>query len=194
MIVAGLTGSIGMGKSTTANMFRDENIPVYDADAAVHELYQGEAVPLVEAAFPGSLSAGKIDRKKLGQMVIGDDKAMVRLEALIHPLVRIEENKFLAAARAKGEKLAVLDIPLLLETGGKARVDVVIVVTASLQEQKKRVLSRDDMNEQKLDAILARQMPDSEKRGHADFVIDTTHGLISARDQVRAVIRSILQR
>jgi len=193
MIVAGLTGSIGMGKSTTAAMFRDENIPVYDADAAVHELYQGEAVPLVEAAFPGSARAGKIDRKKLGRMVIGDDKAMARLEALIHPLVRAEENKFLAAARVKGEKLVVLDIPLLLETGGKARVDVVIVVTASLQEQKKRVLSRDGMNEQKLDAILARQMPDSEKRGHADFVIDTTHGLVSTRDQVREVIKAIKQ-
>lgn len=188
MIIVGLTGSIGMGKSTTASMFADEGIPVHDADAVVHRLYEGEAVTLVEAEFPGTTEAGKIQRAELGKKVIGNADAMQRLESIIHPLVHQEERAFLENAQANNADIVVLDIPLLLETGGDKRVDVVVVVTASPEEQRKRVLAREGMNEEKFNAILAQQMPDGDKRKRADFIVDTSDGLEPARKQVRIII------
>ncbi len=191
MIIIGLTGSIGMGKSTTAAMFAAAGIPVHDADAVVHHLYEGEAVELLESEFPGTTEAGKIDRAKLGNKVIGNSAAMKRLESIIHPLVHREEKKFLEAAKANGADIVVLDIPLLLETEGDKRVDVVVVVTATQEEQRKRVLSRKGMSEEKFNAILAQQVPDHEKRKRANFVIDTTSGMESARNQVRKIIETL---
>lgn len=192
MIRAGLTGSIGMGKSTTAQMFRDEGIAVYDADATVHQLYEGEATPLIEAAFPNTTSDGKVDRAKLSEYVIGKPENMKKLEAIIHPLVHEKEQAFLKEAETRGDKLVVLDIPLLFETGGKNRVDKIIVVTAPAEVQRERVLARDGMTEEKFEAILARQVPDSEKREKADFVIDTSLGLEGARERVREIIASLM--
>lgn len=192
MIKAGLTGSIGMGKSTTAHMFRDEGIAVYDADATVHELYEGEAVPLVEAAFPNTTSDGKVDRTKLSEYVIGKPENMKKLEAIIHPLVHQKEQEFLKQAQTRGDVLVVLDIPLLFETGGKNRVDKIIVVTAPAEVQRERVMARDGMTEEKFEAILARQVPDSEKRKQADFVIDTSLGLEAAKKQVREIVTSLV--
>ena len=192
MIKAGLTGSIGMGKSTTAQMFRDEGIAVYDADATVHELYSGEAVPLVEAAFPNTTSDGKVDRTKLSEVVIGKPENMKKLEAIIHPLVHKQEQEFLKDAETRGDKLVVLDIPLLFETGGKNRVDKIIVVTAPAEVQRQRVLARDGMSVEKFEAILARQVPDREKREQADFVIDTSLGLEAANITVREIIKSLI--
>jgi dephospho-CoA kinase len=191
MIVLGLTGSIGMGKSTTAAMFREENIPVYDADAAVHALYEGEAVAIVEKLFPGTTRQGKVDRAKLADEVIDNPAALKQLEAAIHPLVRKREQRFLAEASEKGADLVVLDIPLLFETGGEKRVDGVIVVTASAQEQRKRVLARPDMTEQKFRRILARQTPDEEKRRRADFIVDSGYGFEVARQSVKEIITDI---
>lgn len=192
MIKAGLTGSIGMGKSTTAQMFRDEGIAVYDADATVHKLYSGEATPLIEAAFPNTTKDGTVDRTKLSEYVIGKPENMKKLEAIIHPLVHKQEQKFLKQAETRGDKLVVLDIPLLFETGGKNRVDKIIVVTAPAEVQRQRVLARDGMTEEKFEAILARQIPDSEKREQADFVIDTSLGLVVAREQVREIVASLV--
>jgi dephospho-CoA kinase len=191
MIVLGLTGSIGMGKSTTASMFREENIPVYDADAAVHALYEGEAVAIVEKLFPGTTRQGRVDRAKLADEVIDNPAALKQLEAAIHPLVRKREQRFLAEASEKGADLVVLDIPLLFETGGEKRVDGVIVVTASAQEQRKRVLARPDMTEQKFKRILARQTPDEEKRRRADFIVDSGYGFEAARQSVKEIIADI---
>ncbi|MER9140009.1 dephospho-CoA kinase [Mesorhizobium sp. M0830] len=191
MIVLGLTGSIGMGKSTTAKMFADAGVPVHDSDEAVHRLYAGKAAPLVEAAFPGTTSAGVVDRAKLGARVLGDAAALKRLEAIIHPLVRADADAFLARHRAAGTPIAVLDIPLLFETGGRDRVDKVVVVTAPAEIQRERVLARPDMTEEKLDSILARQVPDAEKRKLADFVVDTGQGLGSARAAVAAIIAEL---
>ncbi|MER9950886.1 dephospho-CoA kinase [Mesorhizobium sp. M0047] len=191
MIVLGLTGSIGMGKSTTAKMFVEAGVPVHDSDAAVHRLYAGKAAPLVEAAFPGTTSAGVVDRAKLGARVLGDAAALKRLEAIIHPLVRADADAFLARHRAAGAPIAVLDIPLLFETGGRDRVDKVVVVTAPPEIQRERVLARPDMTEEKLDSILARQVPDAEKRKLADFVVDTGQGLGSARAAVAAIIAEL---
>ncbi len=188
MIKAGLTGSIGMGKSTTAQMFRDEGIAVYDADATVHALYEGEAVPLIEETFPGSTANGRVDRELLGQQVIGNPEAMKRLEALVHPLVHQKEQEFLAAAKARGDAIVLLDIPLLFEVNGEARVDVIIVVSASAEEQRRRVLARDGMTAEKFENILAKQMPDQEKRKRADYIIDTGQGIDHARLQVRDII------
>ena len=181
MIKAGLTGSIGMGKSTTAQMFRDENIPVHDADATVHRLYSGDAAPLIEEAFPGTVVDGVVDRGLLGAKVLGNPQNMKRLEALVHPLVHLEEQAFLEQARSEGAGLVVLDIPLLFETGGADRVDLIIVVTAPPEVQRSRVLERPDMTEEKFQAILKRQVPDAEKRSQADFIIDTSQGLDHAR-------------
>ena len=192
MIKAGLTGSIGMGKSTTAQMFRDEGIAVYDADATVHELYSGEAVPLVEAAFPNTTSDGKVDRTKLSEVVIGKPENMKKLEAIIHPLVHKQEQEFLKDAETRGDKLVVLDIPLLFETGGKNRVDKIIVVTAPAEVQRERVLAREGMTEEKFEAILERQVPDSEKREQADFVIDTSLGLGAAKERVMEIVASLV--
>ncbi len=191
MIVLGLTGSIGMGKSTTADMFRFFGAPVHDADATVHALYRGAAVPLIEAAFPGTTADGTVDRAALAARVLNDAAAMQRLEALVHPLVRAEKEAFLAKARAEGVDVAVLDIPLLYETGQLAGLDAVVVVTAPPEVQKARVLARPGMTEEKFAAILARQLPDAEKRARADFVIDTGHGLEVAEAGVARVLRDL---
>ena len=191
MIVAGLTGSIGMGKSTTAQMFRDESIPVYDADATVHALYENEAVALIEAEFPGTTKNGSVDRKLLSGQVIGKPERMKALEAIIHPLVREKELGFRQNQNEAGAELIILDIPLLFETGGDRRVDKVIVVSCSPEEQRRRVLARDEMTEEKFLAILKKQTPDEEKRMKADFVIDTDKGLEIAREQVRGIIAEI---
>ncbi|PBB22808.1 MULTISPECIES: dephospho-CoA kinase [unclassified Mesorhizobium] len=192
MIVLGLTGSIGMGKSTTAKMFAEAGVPVHDSDEAVHRLYSGAAAPLIEAAFPGTAVDGVVDRVKLGARVLGDAAALKRLEAIIHPLVRADADAFLARHRNAGESIAVLDIPLLFETGGRGRVDKVVVVTAPAEVQRQRVLARPGMTEEKLAAILAKQLPDEEKRRLADFVIDTGQGLDAARAAVAGIIAELI--
>lgn len=191
MIVLGLTGSIGMGKSTTAAMFREEGVPVHDSDEAVHRIYAGPAVPLIERAFPGTVVDGVVDRQLLSQRVIGKPEELRRLEGIIHPLVRQDADAFLRDARERGEELVLLDIPLLFETGGKGRVDRIVVVTAPAQVQRERVLARPGMSEQKFEAILARQVPDEEKRRQADFIIDTSRGLEPARAQVREIVTEL---
>ena len=191
MIVLGLTGSIGMGKSTTAKIFVEEGIPVHDSDEAVHRLYAGKAAPLIEAAFPGTVRDGVVDREILGRHVIGNAAAMKRLEQIIHPLVRAGADAFLDRARDAGAPVAVLDIPLLFETGGRGRVDKVVVVTAPADVQRERVLARPGMTVEKFEAILARQVPDAEKRRLADFVVETGHGLEAARAQVRDIIAEL---
>jgi dephospho-CoA kinase len=191
MFVLGLTGSLGMGKSATAKMFAEEGIPVHDADAAVHDLYEGAAAPVIEAAFPGTTAAGKVDRDKLAQRVLGDSAALEKLEAIVHPLVRRAEQAFLDEAVRKGVRVAVLDIPLLFETGGDARCDAVVVVSAPLKIQRARALERSGMTEQKFAAILVKQMSDAEKRARADFVVDTSKGFNVARTQVRDILAHI---
>jgi len=191
MFVLGLTGSLGMGKSTTARFFAEEGVPVHDADAVVHRLYEGEAAAVIEAAFPGTTVAGKVDREELAARVLGDRAALKRLEAIIHPLVQEAERRLLAEAEARGEKIAVLDIPLLFETGGEERVDAVVVVSAPPEVQRSRALERPGMTVDKLDAILAKQMPDEEKRQRADFVVDTSRGFEAARAEVRAILQAI---
>jgi dephospho-CoA kinase len=188
MIVLGLTGSIGMGKSTTANLFMEAGVPVYDADAAVHRLYESEAVAAIEAAFPGTTTDGKVDRNRLSARVVHDSAAMKKLEDIVHPMLGASRQKFLQDAERSGAPVAVVDVPLLFETGGEKRVDAVVVVTTSPELQRERILARPNMTAEKLDAILARQMPDAEKRKRAHFVVDTSHGL----DPVRARIRDIL--
>ena len=190
MIILGLTGSIGMGKSATAAMFRDEGVPVYDADAAVHALYAagGAAVEPVEAAFPGVTKDGAIDREALREKVLNNADAMRQLEAIVHPLAGAAQMAFRSDAEAVGASFAVLDIPLLFETGGDARCDFVLVVTAPAEVQRARVLARDSMTDEVFQSILARQTPDAEKRARADFILSTAHGFEFARDQVRAII------
>ena len=188
MIVLGLTGSIGMGKSTTATLFAEAGVPVYDADAAVHRLYDGEAVAAIEAAFPGTTANGKVDRNRLSACVVHDSAAMRRLEEIVHPMLGASRQKFFQEAEQSGAPVAVIDVPLLFETGGEKRVDAVVVVTTTAELQRERILARPNMSEEKLEAILARQMPDAEKRKRAHFVVDTSHGL----DPVRARIRDIL--
>jgi dephospho-CoA kinase len=188
MLILGLTGSIGMGKSTTAKLFAEAGVPVYDADAAVHQLYEREAAPAIEAAFPGTTTAGKVDRAKLSAHVVHDPAAMRRLEEIVHPMLGVSRQKFFADAEAAGAPVVVVDVPLLFETGGETRVDAVVVVTTSPELQRERVLARGTMDEEKFNSILARQLPDAEKRKRADFVVDTSHGL----DPVRARIRDIL--
>jgi dephospho-CoA kinase len=191
MFVIGLTGSLGMGKSTAARFFAEEGVPVHDADAVVHRLYAGEAVATIEAAFPGATKAGKVDRTKLAAWVLDDSAALKKLEAIVHPLVHAAERRLLAEAEARGEKVAVLDIPLLFETGADQRVDAVVVVSAPAELQQSRVLGRPGMTIEKLDAILARQMPDAEKRRRADFVVDTSGEFDATRAQVRAILDAI---
>lgn len=191
MIVLGLTGSIGMGKSTTAKMFSDYGVPVHDSDEAVHRLYGGKAAPLVEAAFPGTTKNGVVDRTALAAHVLGDHTALKRLEAIVHPLVRADTEAFMERHRAAGTPLVLLDIPLLYETGGRDRVDRVVVVTAHADMQRDRVLSRPGMTEEKFRSILARQVPDEEKRRMADFVIDTGMGMEAARIQVADIIQRL---
>ncbi|MCF3933976.1 dephospho-CoA kinase [Acuticoccus sp. M5D2P5] len=192
MIIVGLTGSIGMGKSTTAGLFAAEGDAVYNADAAVHRLYQGRAVDPVGAAFPGVVIDGVVDRKALGAAVLGDAEALARLEAIVHPLVHEEEAAFLARAREDGRRIAILDIPLLFETGRDQEVDAVIVASAPADIQRARVLERQGMTEEKFSAILAKQMPDAEKRRRAHFIIDTGVDIPHAMREVEAVRRALL--
>jgi dephospho-CoA kinase len=188
MIILGLTGSIGMGKSTTAKLFAEAGVPVYDADATVHRLYEGEAAPAIEAAFPGTTTDGRVDRTKLSARVVHDPAAMKQLEQIVHPMLGASRQRFLSEAEQSGAPVAVVDVPLLFETGGEKRVDAVVVVTTTPEIQRERILARDNMTGEKLDAILARQLPDAEKRQRAHFVVDTSHGL----DPVRSRIRDIL--
>lgn len=192
MIVVGLTGSIGMGKTTTAGLFRAKGDAVYDADAAVHRLYAGRAAPLVEARFPGTVTDGVVDRARLSAAVTGDTAALKALEAIVHPLVREEEAAFLDDARAAGAAIAVLDIPLLFETGREGDVAAVVVASAPEEVQRERVLARPGMTAARLDAILARQMPDAQKRRRAHFIVDTSRGVADASQQVSAVRRALL--
>lgn len=194
MIRIGLTGSIGMGKTTTAAMFAEHGIPVYSADDTVHRLYGGRAVPLIERAFPGTTVNGHVDRQKLAASTFGNPQALKKLEEIVHPLVREEEAVFLEAAERAGRRFALLDIPLLFETGGDKRVDVVVVVTCDPAIQRQRVLSRDGMTPEKLEAILARQMPDAEKRLKADFLVDTGLGMDHARAAVAKVVEALKAR
>jgi len=191
MFILGLTGSVGMGKSATAKMFAEEGVPVHDADAAVHALYEGEAVQPIEAAFPGTTADGKVDRLKLGERVIGHADEIRRLERIVHPLVAAVRDEFLAEARRRGAKIAVLDIPLLYETGGETLCDAVVVVSAPAQIQRERVLARPGMTEAKFAALLAKQMPDVDKRARADFVVDTSKGFDAARAQVRDILAQV---
>jgi len=188
MRILGLTGSIGMGKSTTARLFMEAGVPVYDADAAVHRIYEGEAAPAIEAAFPGTTVEGRVDRAKLSAKVVHDPAAIKQLEQIVHPMLGASRKKFLEEAERSGVPVVVMDIPLLFETGGEKRVDAVVVVTTSPEAQRERILARGTMTNEALDAILARQLPDAEKRKRADFVVDTSHGL----DPVRTAIRDIL--
>jgi dephospho-CoA kinase len=191
MFVLGLTGSVGMGKSTTARFFAEAGVPVHDADAVVHRLYEKEAVAAIEAAFPGTTLDGTVDRKLLSARVVGDAAAFKRLEDIVHPLVHEAERRLVAEAQERGEKVAVLDIPLLFETAGEQRVDAVVVASAPPEVQKARVLGRPGMTLGKLEAILSRQMPDAEKRRRADFVVDTSQGFDAARAQVRAILNAV---
>lgn len=190
MLILGLTGSIGMGKSTTAAMFEAEGVPVYDSDAAVHALYAagGAAVAPVEAAFPGVVVDGAIDRARLSARVVGNPEALAKLEAIVHPLVGAHRIGFFEKAQAEGRDIVVLDVPLLFETGGQKSVDKVVVVSAPPEVQRARVLARPEMTPEKFEAILARQLPDAEKRARADFVIDTGQGVEHARAQVRDLL------
>lgn len=191
MIVAGLTGSIGMGKTTTARLFREAGDPVHDADAAVHRLYAGRAAPLVEARFPGTTRDGAVDRKALSERVMGDAAALADLEAIVHPLVRGEEAAFLEEARERRARLAVLDIPLLFETQRAGEVDAVIVVSAPADVQRERVMAREGMTEARFRRFLEKQVPDEEKRARAHFVIDSSRGIADAARQVAAVRRAL---
>lgn len=191
MRVLGLTGSIGMGKSTTAKMFSEAGIPVYDADATVHRLYEGEAVAAIEAAFPGTTVDGKVDRTLLSSRVVHNRDAMQQLERIVHPLLVAHHKRFLDDAEKSGAPVAVVDIPLLYETGGEQRVDAVVVVSTTPDVQRERILARDGMTPEKLDAILTKQMPDEEKRRRADFVVDTSHGLEPVRVRVHEILEQV---
>ena len=191
MILLGLTGSIGMGKSTTAKIFSEYGVPVHDSDEAVHRLYRGKAAPLVEAAFPGTTKDGIVDRSKLAERVLGDSAALRRLEELVHPLIRADATAYLKPHHAAGAPLAVLDIPLLYETDGRDRVDLVVVVSAPFDVQRERVLARPGMTEEKFRKILAKQVPDEEKRALADFVIDTSQGMESVREAVADIVEKL---
>ena len=186
-----LTGSLGMGKSRTATFFAEAGVPVHDSDAVVHALYEGEAVPLIESAFPGATSDGKVDRVKLAAMVVGDVPAMARLESIVHPLVSKAREKFLADARARGVPVVVLDVPLLFETGGHDGCDAVVVVSAPPEVQRRRAFERPGMTEEKFSALIAKQMPDAEKRRRADFIVDSSQSFDHARAQVRDILAAV---
>ena len=194
MLVIGLTGSIGMGKSAVAAMFRERGVAVCDADAEVHKLYAGAAVPLIEAAFPGTTTEGKVDRPKLAATLMTDSSGFKRLEAIVHPLVQEAEREFLRAEASKGASVAILEIPLLLETGGDARVDLVVVVSAPPAKQRERVLARPGMTPAKLDSLLQRQMSDREKRARADFIVDTGGSMAQSQAQVDAILVALKHR
>ena len=186
-----LTGSLGMGKSTAAKFFAEAGVPVHDSDAVVHALYEGEAVAAIEAAFPGTTAGGKVDRGKLAARVIDDKAALARLEAIVHPLVAVARDKFLAAAQARGASVVVLDIPLLFEIGGSASCDAVVVVSAPAEVQRARALARPGMTEEKFASLVAKQMPDAEKRARADFIVDSSQSLGHARAQVHDILEAI---
>ena len=189
----GLTGSIGMGKSTTAAMFREAGIPVYDADAAVHRAYEvgGICVGPVGEAFPGVVKDGRVDREALRQAVLGKPEAMAKLNSIVHPLIGRERSAIFEEAEAAGADMIIMDIPLIYETGGERNMDAVIVVSAPADVQRERVLAREGMSPERLDAILAQQMPDAEKRKRADYVVDTGLGLEAAREQVHRIIAEL---
>lgn len=191
MIVLGLTGSIGMGKSTTAGLFAGQGIPVNDADRVVHELYRGEAVAPIKAIFPEAIQDGIVDRAVLAQTLAKNPAKFRELEAIVHPLVRERERQFLEAQRVAGADLVVLDIPLLFETGGQDRVDQIVVVSCDADIQRRRVLERPGMTPDKFEMILSRQLPDAEKRARADFIIDTGSGIEAARNRVTEIIAEL---
>ncbi|WP_342360104.1 dephospho-CoA kinase [Terrarubrum flagellatum] len=194
MFILGLTGSIGMGKSATAEMFRARGVPVHDSDAVVHALYSGAAVAPVEAAFPGVAKDGAIDRALLSQRVLNNSEAIRTLEGIVHPLVRVESDRFVSESKRAGHPLIVLDIPLLFESGGEKRCDAVVVITAPAEIQRARVLSRPGMTREKFESILAKQMPDAEKRQRAHFLVDTSLGFDSARRAVGDILRALAGR
>jgi len=194
MLIIGLTGSLGMGKSTAAEYLSSRGLPVFDADAAVHALYEGAAVLLVEREFPGTTSQGKVDRAKLGAAVMTNPERLARLEAIVHPMVREAERDFLQKEAARGTRMAVLEIPLLFETGADAKVDATIVVSASPDLQRQRLMGRPSMSPEKLESLLARQMPDAEKRARADFVVDTSGEIAASRAALDAIIANLKDR
>lgn len=194
MLRIGLTGSIGMGKSTMAKLFAESGVPVNDSDAVVHDLYAGEAAPLVEAAFPGTTKDGAVDRQELGRQLAGSPEGFKRLEAIVHPLVKKREAEFIERERQRGSEMVLLDIPLLFETGAESRVDVIVVVSCNPQIQRERVLARPGMTVEKFNMILARQTPDAEKRARADYVIDTGHSIETARKQVAEIVSDLKRR
>jgi dephospho-CoA kinase len=191
MIIIGLTGSIGMGKSTTSDMFKSLGVPVISADQIVHDLYSAEAAPLIEAAFPGSAPDGVVNRQFLSEKLMAAPEEFKRLEAIIHPLVRAREKSFVEAAAERNEPMVLLDIPLLFETGTTDRVDVIVVVSCAPDIQRQRVMARPGMTAEKFEAILARQTPDAEKRARADYVIDTGEGLVAAQRQVTDIVAAL---
>jgi dephospho-CoA kinase len=191
MLVLGLTGSLGMGKSTCAGMFAEMGVATFDADATVHRLYRGPAAPLVEAAFPGTVIDGAVDRTRLGSMVFGKPAAIARLEGIVHPLVREAETEFRKSAADAGRRIVLLDIPLLFEVGGEDRVDVIVLVSTSPEVQRERAFKRPGMTEERFAAILAKQMPDEEKRRHAHFIVDTSGSLAETHRQVADVMRAV---
>ena len=193
MLILGLTGSIGMGKSTTAKLFAEAGVPVYDADAAVHKIYEGEAAPAIEAAFPGTTVDGRVDRARLSAQVVHNPAAMKQLEQIVHPMLGASRQKFFEDAQAAGAPVVVVDVPLLFETGGEKRVDAVVVVTTTPEAQRERVLARGTMDDARLDAILARQLPDAEKRNRADFIVDTSHGLDPVRERIRDILAEVVR-
>jgi dephospho-CoA kinase len=186
-----LTGSLGMGKSTAAKFFAEAGVPVHDSDATVHALYEGEAVAAIEQAFPGSTADGKVDRVKLAAMVLNDSAALTKLEAIVHPLVSASTEKFLADTQARGAEVVVLDVPLLFEAGLERRCDAVVVVSAPAEVQRRRALERPGMTEEKFAAILAKQLPDAEKRRRADFVLDSSKDFDHARAQVHDILGAL---
>ena len=194
MVILGLTGSIGMGKSTTAKLFAEAGVPVYDADAIVHSLYEGDAVLPIEADFPGVIVDGKVDRARLSARVLHDPAAMKRLESIVHPMLGASRQEFLHEAERSGASVAVVDVPLLFETGRSSSVDAVVVVSAPAEMQRARALARPGMSGEKLDLILARQMPDAEKRRRADFVVDTSGSFDDTRRQVAQIVERLKAR
>ncbi|MDR6670824.1 dephospho-CoA kinase [Rhizobium sp. 1399] len=194
MLKIGLTGSIGMGKSTAAKLFAEAGVAVNDSDAVVHDLYAGEAAPLVDAAFPGTMKNGTVDRQELGRQLARDPAGFKRLEQIVHPLVRKRENEFLARQEAAGADMVLLDIPLLFETDADQRVDVIVVVSADPQIQRERVLARPNMTEEKFNMILSRQISDTEKRRRADYIVDSSHSIETTRKQVADIVADLKKR
>lgn len=193
MLVVGLTGSIGMGKSTAAKRFRDQGIPVFDADAVVHALYEGRAAPLIEDAFPGTVAQGKVDRRLLAQALMGDKARIKELEKIVHPLVREERETWLERQKRDGAAMVVLEVPLLFETGGDKSVDVTVLVTAPPEIQRARVLERPGMTPEKFESLLANQMSDEEKRKRADYIVDTNQPIEKTAQEIDKLIESLKQ-